>query len=505
MEIQMASVKKKIIKNTIANTILKFWQYIIGFFMFPFIVYHVGVEDYGLYLLVGAFVGYFGLLDFGVSGALVKYVAEFSAKEDQDKVSKIINSSFAFYLGVGLIICVSTIILGTFYVDFFMISSGDIAKARLIAYLMAIGALTSWPLKSFNSIIQGLQRYDINAIISCITATLTAITTIIVLLMGYGIVEIILIGIIVGAFGQVAISWAVQNQLSFLKISSKDMDFTTMKKIFTFSSVLFLSQIIGFLMFGLDRFVLAIFVSVSAITYYAVAKKLFDLVTTVTYLPQSALLPAATELEAKDEQDRLEKLAIRASKYYCAMALSTSTIIFILAEYILLFWMGKDFTDMAQATQVFLSFIFFSAYGGVLNTFLLAKEQYKPLLIMLLFVAIMNLILSIILVQYYGILGVVLGTAIPNIMTAPFFTRYMLNVLKIDIKRYLKGVILQTYTPTIILSILLYLIVSLYPPNNILMVAIFGILSYLLYFSLFYLIGLNLEERNDLKKLFLHH
>ena len=74
----MASVKKKIVKNTIANTLLKISQYIIGFLMFPFIIRHVGIEDYGLYLLVGAFVGYFGLLDFGVGSALVKYVAQYT-------------------------------------------------------------------------------------------------------------------------------------------------------------------------------------------------------------------------------------------------------------------------------------------------------------------------------------------------------------------------------------------------------------------------------------------
>lgn len=67
----MAGVKRKIVKNTIANTLLKVSQYIIGFLMFPFIVKYVGVEDYGLYLLVGAFVGYFGLLYFRVGGAPV--------------------------------------------------------------------------------------------------------------------------------------------------------------------------------------------------------------------------------------------------------------------------------------------------------------------------------------------------------------------------------------------------------------------------------------------------
>ena len=76
----MASVKRKIVRNTAANTFMKISHYVIAFLMFPFIIRHVGVEDYGIYLLVGAFVGYFGLLDFGVGSALVKYVAEYNAK-----------------------------------------------------------------------------------------------------------------------------------------------------------------------------------------------------------------------------------------------------------------------------------------------------------------------------------------------------------------------------------------------------------------------------------------
>lgn len=84
----MASTKKKIVKNTIANTLLKISQYAIGFTLFPFIIKYVGVEDYGIYLLVGAFVGYFGLLDFAVGGALIKYVAEYNVKGGEAKVDR---------------------------------------------------------------------------------------------------------------------------------------------------------------------------------------------------------------------------------------------------------------------------------------------------------------------------------------------------------------------------------------------------------------------------------
>ncbi|MBI5001482.1 MAG: oligosaccharide flippase family protein [Euryarchaeota archaeon] len=497
----MPGIKRKLVRNTIANAIMKFWGYIIGFLMFPFIVGYVGVEDYGLYLLVGAFVGYFGLLDFGVSGALVKYVAEYNAKNEKETINKVINSTFVFYTIIGVVICAFVLLLGTYYVDFFKIESGDLWKARLIAYLMAIGALTSWPMRSFSTSLDGLQRYDLSAIINFITVNINAIVTVTLLLRGFGIVEIIFSGIVIGALSQIIIVLIMKKLLPYVELKKSYIEFSTLKKVFTFSSVLFISQLIGILMFGFDRLLLGIFVSVAAITYYAVARKLFDIVATVTYIPQSALLPAATELEALNKKESSTKLLIKTSKYYSAVCLSTTVLIFFLAEPIILFWMGSEFIGMAIMTQVFISYGFFTSFGGVANSFLLVKEKYKVILLILLIISIANLILSIILVQYIGIMGVVLGTTIPNIVTAPILIPYMLKQLDIDIKRYLKSIVPQTYIPALIMSVSIYLIMNFITISSIVILGSVAIISLLIYYLIFYFIGLDKEEKNDLFRL----
>ena len=96
INVHVATIKKKIVRNTAANAFMNLWRYAVNFFLLPFIILHVGVEDYGLYLLVGAFVGYFGLLDLGVGTSLVKYIAEYNAKGDKERINKMVNSTFAF-------------------------------------------------------------------------------------------------------------------------------------------------------------------------------------------------------------------------------------------------------------------------------------------------------------------------------------------------------------------------------------------------------------------------
>ena len=503
----MASVKKKIVKNTVANTLLKISQYVIGFLMFPFIIKYVGVEDYGIYLLVGAFVGYFGLLDFGVGSALVKYVAQYTTKEDKKTINEMVSSSFAFYMGIGIVICVSVLIIGTYYVEFFNISPDQAEKARFIAYLVAIGALTSWPMHSFGNILPGIQRYDIGAILGFVSAIITAVSTVIILLSGGGIIDMIFWGIVIGASFQLATVIITQRLLPYLELRREYMGMEPMKKIFKFSSVVFIGQIIGMIVLGTDRIVIGAFVSVAAITHYAVARKLHDIVHTASSLPASALLPAATELDTKDNKAAIERLVFRGGKYKCALIIGAATVIFVLAEPIINVWMGPEWTFMALSTQVYISYWFVFAAMGVMGSVLLAQEKFMPLMIMYAVNAIANLVLSLILVQYYGLMGVIMGTVIPYFFLMPVLIPYALKLVGISFRNYARKVILTTYPIAIITGALLYGLLYSLPDTfveTIVGLGTLGLTGFTTYFGLFYLFGLVPKEKHEIMRLFKH-
>lgn len=432
----------------------------------------------------------------------MKYVAEYNAKGDKEMINKIVNSTFVFYLGIGVIVCVGVIILGTFYVDLFKIEEGSVEKARLIAYLMAIGALTSWPMRSFGTSLEGLQRYDISAIISAIASTLNAIITVILLIRGYGIIELIFWGIILGAISQIITIIIVKKQLPFLKLKKKYMKFKTLKKIFTFSSVLFIGQIIGLLMLGADRIILGIFVSVGSITYYAVARKIHDVSQTASTLPASALLPAATELDTIGEKEKLKKLLLFGGKYKCALILSTTIILIALAKPLIHFWMGDKFISMVLPTQIFLSYWLLFAAWGVTGSVLLSQEKFKPILFINFSTAIGNIILSLILVQYYEVLGVILGTVIPWFISLAISIPYGIKLVGLNLKDYLNEIWLKTYPLTFLIGVLLYLILIIHYPSSIIELGIYALFGFLVYWVIFYFIGLTRIEKKWIYKLF---
>ncbi len=496
----MVGVKKKIVKNTIATSLLKAWKYIISFFLFPFTIHYIGIDDYGIYLLVGALVGYFGLLDLGFGQALIKYVAQFNAVDDKESINKMVNSTYIFFLVIGIIICCSTLIIGYFYVELFNVPSDQIDKARLIAYLVAIGALTSWPIKSFGTVLLGMQRYDINTYLGFMTSTANAVVTIILLISGYGIIELVLWGIIVGSIGQVISIIIISRLYPFITISRKYMTKETLQKILKFSSAVFIIQFSVLVILGTDRILIGAFVSVGAITLYAVARKLHDLVMTIPRLMTSAILPAASEMAALEQKEMLEKLIIKGGKYSCAAIFSFATVIFVLADPIIRYWMGsEEFMGMVIVTQVFVFYWFFNV-GGMTESVLLAKEKFKPILTFTILNMVLNLIISVVLVSHIGIMGVVLGTVLPMMVLMPVYISWSFRILDISVVKYVKEALIPNYPLAIITGFLLYICVQILPINNLVTVGILSIFGLIIYYSLFYIM-LNNDDKEEIKAL----
>jgi len=494
----MVSLKSKIIKNTISNYANKITAIVIHLIMLPFIVFHIGAVDYGIYLFIGAITGYFGLLDLGVGTSTIKYIAEHVAKKDDKKVSETFNTSFFFFLLIGIIVSVSLLLVGEFLVGALGLSPDLYWKGKAIVYLTAIGTLFAWCLGTFKYVLGGLQRYDILAAITISTNLATAGVTVAVLLMGYGIVEMVFWGVIIGNIGWVLATYFVIKLIPYLKIRMKYLRKQTMKQIFAFSSVVFIISLCGMIMIQTDRVLVGIFVSMGAVTLYAVAATLHGIIRNISSLAGSALLPAATELEALKEKEKLKKLILKGGKYKSALILPFLAFIIIMAKPIIEVWMGLGFVSVAIITQVFVSYWFLATMGGVLGTVLLATEKYKLILWFTISITVANFIISLILVQKFGVIGVVLGTAIPYPFIYPFMLIYALKILDVNWKKYLREVVLKTYPAAgLVMLMLLAGIIWLYP-GNIIILGLYGIATLGLYYGLFYAFGLDSGERNEI-------
>src|SRR5829696_6511455 len=90
---------KSIVRNSIYGFSTWLLPLILSFVATPVIVRALGHEDYGIYALVLGFIAY--SFNFNVGRAITKYVAEYSAVGEREKISEVISATLFINLTLG--------------------------------------------------------------------------------------------------------------------------------------------------------------------------------------------------------------------------------------------------------------------------------------------------------------------------------------------------------------------------------------------------------------------
>src|SRR5699024_10984586 len=109
----------------------------------PFIIKNLGNSEYGLYMLIGAFVGYIAVLDFGLGNTVVRFVAKYRAENDKKNEENFLFSTFLIYIIISIIILIiGTIIYFNLTVIFGQSLSNVVFIFVLVMYIIYVINLT---------------------------------------------------------------------------------------------------------------------------------------------------------------------------------------------------------------------------------------------------------------------------------------------------------------------------------------------------------------------------
>ena len=211
------SISHKIIKNTIFNAFGRFWGILVGILLTPYIIRHIGLERYGILTLVGATTGYFGLLDFGIGGSFVKYIAEFYAIKDSGKINQVIVTGFLFYSALAVFLAVVSIFAVKPLALFLKTQPGLYSETVFVFSIGIIIFGVSNALSPFAAILSGLQRMDIANKVGIAMSVLNALGTVFCLRHNYGLVGLMWLNagsVLVGGVCNIIIAYKLLPDLS---------------------------------------------------------------------------------------------------------------------------------------------------------------------------------------------------------------------------------------------------------------------------------------------------
>ncbi|MBL0125032.1 MAG: oligosaccharide flippase family protein [Betaproteobacteria bacterium] len=176
--------------NAIANWGAFLFVAIVSFFLSPFIVQHLGATAYGVWSLLVALVGYLGLLDFGVRGAVTRYVAHHYAVDDNEACSSIVTAGLVMFGILGLLAILLSGVFAYFSPTLFNIPETLVLEARIALILGGLTVATTLIGAVFAGVVTGLERFDISSGVEVGVTAIRTIAVVIALNAGYGLVAL---------------------------------------------------------------------------------------------------------------------------------------------------------------------------------------------------------------------------------------------------------------------------------------------------------------------------
>jgi O-antigen/teichoic acid export membrane protein len=378
---------------------------------------------------VGVITGYFGLFDFGVGTSFEKYISEYYTKKDYKCLNQVVNTGFVFYSLIGA----STSILGFFLIKpiirFLNIPNSLYAEALFVFILGIIIFAVTNALSIFGAIQGGLQRMDISNKIT-IAITVPNIAGIIFFLeSGYGLPGLMLnnaIVVVITSIANILFAFKILPELKFNPLMFTKKMF---KSLFAYGYKLQISRFANLVSFQTDKLLITHFLGLGMVVYYQLGSSVLLRSRQILLLMVSALVPAVSEIEARNEKKFLKELYLRGSKYLIFITIPVLFFITTNASLIILVWMGAGYERSALVIQILAIGYFAATVTGVASSIAAGVGRTDIDMKFGILLAALNLSLSIFLIIKFGFIGVVLGTTVSLIVASFIFIKLFHNYL----------------------------------------------------------------------------
>lgn len=77
----------------------------------PILLHFLGKSEYGLYQLMGSFIAYFGVMDFGLSNTVVRYYSKYKALDNKVQMENVLAIAQRIYFVIDIIIIIVATII----------------------------------------------------------------------------------------------------------------------------------------------------------------------------------------------------------------------------------------------------------------------------------------------------------------------------------------------------------------------------------------------------------
>ncbi len=488
---------KRIAKNTLALYVRMLLLMAISLYTSRVVLKLLGVEDFGIYNIVGGFVALFGVLSKSLSSAASRFLNYEMGKGNRERLSDVFSTIFVIHILLALFVAIIAEIAGIWFITHKMVVSPDRLNAAIWVFHFSVLAfcLNIFTVP-FNAAIIAHERMTIYAYISifegvgklliCYLIAISPFDHLIFYAILTAVVHILVMGM-------------------YIRYSCKNFMECSLNLHCNREMVFNISSFAGWNMIGSSAAIIANQGGNILLNLYGggpVVNAARAISNQVQHAVQGfvenfivALRPQITQSYAKGNMDYLMTLVFYGSRFSFYLMLLLCVPILLNTEYLLSLWLHRVPDHTIAFVQWTLVYIMIESLSGTLITAQLATGRIRNYQIVVGGLQMMNLPISYVFLYYTGLPETVIYILVVVSLCCLFARLYMLHsLIHLEVLSFFRDVLINILAVAIAACIIPFFIKQ-FLSVSFLNFCILAATSFLFTSLSIFFVGCNKKER----------
>ncbi len=325
--------------NSIANMFGRLASLLFWLLLTPTILRHLGPTRFGLWSLLFVFTSYLLMMDLGIGASMARFTAEFRAGNRMEELSRLIATANLFYLCLTALATMAVLVFGAALVQALRIPP-EIPEAPRILVLFAIAGGTTSFASVQNGVLTGFQRLGLQNAINTGALIPSALGIWLSLHLGHGLEGVVWVQTCVPLMVGLAGWLAVRRIEPRLPLRWPGWHPEVARPLVQFGVWMQLSTLVNLLQTQVDKLFLSRWVGMASLTSLELGSRVSNGLFALPTLAFTAVTPAAADLFARGDGQRILALHLRGMRWIAALSLPLLASTWIAGPWLLHGWLG---------------------------------------------------------------------------------------------------------------------------------------------------------------------
>ena len=470
---------------------------IIPFIYTPIMLRLLGQAEYGLYGIAQSIMGYIGLLNFGIGGAIVRYLAKYRAEGDKKQEERVAG----LFIKIYSVICCLILVAGFLFAANIQIYSRsltgcEVETLRKLVILMTINTAVFLPFSVFSSIVLAHERYIFNKLVGLLSGIAAPLLNLALLYCGLGSVGLVVSSTVLNfATYSIYTVYAVKKLQIRPRLGKTEPGL--LREILGFSSFVFLASIVDILYWSTDKLIIGWAIGSVATAVYNIGASFNTYVTSLSTAISGLLVPRLTEMAVKDApEEQFTAIFIKVGRLQFIIGSFIVSAFVAFGRQFIALWAGAGYEKSYYVALLTMIPVTIPLIQNTGLNILYALNKHKFRSIVYACIAVLNVGLTFWWVEDYGIIGAAMATCIAYVLgNILIINWYYYKHIGLDIPLFWRN-ILKMSPVMLIMGTAWWLVLDQIQINNWLVFFALAAVYTIMYLPLAYRFMMNQYERD---------